>query len=163
MNKNLKKLATLALAMGLIVSCSKDDENENGSEPVVTVNAIEGTYKIDMLSVATPVDYNGDGVSSQLLLEEDYNLCEYDNYISIDGTYFGFIKKGTTCDENEVDEFYEYKITEDEKGIELLIDNKPYISLTKVAISDYSDKKRFYFTRYDDYLKQDVYYILIEI
>lgn len=160
MKKIIRTLSlSLALSALLLTSCTKKEEPDN-SLPVVTPTTLSGTYKISVAVVAKAVDSNNDGFFSQDLLIEGYNSCAFDNQIEITPTNFSFIKKGVTCNQNEQNEVFTYKLDTTANTIELYSNGALVETLKEVSIQTTNTLQ---YGRYDSVLKQTIYFKLTKI
>lgn len=163
MKKIVRTLAVVLVLGVVFVSCSKDDEDGNGPVVVEKSNLL-GKYKVTEAVVATAIDSNGDGVSSNDLLKEGYNACTYDNLVEITEINFNYRMQGKACDATETDQINTYVISEDKKTITVSKDDKVIETLKSVELDKNSKgQSEMYFSKYDTTLKQDVFFTLQKI
>lgn len=87
----MKKIALMAFAAVMLISCSDDDasitnnENENGNENEIEAT-LPGTWKLTKFTLVTAVDYNTDGIASNDLLAEASCLQDQEIEFNEDGT-----------------------------------------------------------------------------
>lgn len=158
-----KTVVVLAIVLGLFTSCSSDDDNDNG--PIaVEKNNLVGKYKIIGAVVATPIDYNEDGIKSNNLLSEGYNSCDFDNYIEFTENNLNYIMKGQSCEENEKDKKYTYSIDEQKKSISIYEDEKVLTRFENLELDKIDEEKKvMYFKKFDKNLDQNVFFTLQSI
>lgn len=163
--KKIVRTLAVVLVLGItLVSCSKDDDNEGSGPVVVEKSNLIGKYKITEAIVAKAIDNNGDGVSSNDLLKEGYNACTYDNLTEITETNLNYIMQGKACDASETNQINTYTISEDKKTITVSKDGKVVETLKSVELDKNSaGQSEMYFSKFDDTLKQDVFFTLQRI
>jgi hypothetical protein len=163
--KKIVRTLAVVLVLGItLVGCSKDDDNEGSGPIIVEKNNLIGKYKITEAVVASAIDSNGDGVKSNDLLKEGYNACTYDNLTEITETNFNYILQGKACDASETNQTNTYVISEDKKTITVSKDGKVIETLKNVELDKNSaGKSELYFNKFDDTLKQDVFFTLQKI
>jgi len=160
--KKIVRILGITLSILVLASCSNDDDNGNGPVVVEKSNLI-GKYQITGAIVANAIDSNGDGVSNNDLLKEGYNACTFDNLMEITETNINYIMQGKVCDANETNLSYTYVISGDKKTITVSKDGKLIETLKSVELDkNTAGKSELYFNKYDDTLKQDVYFTLLK-
>ncbi|WP_289057621.1 hypothetical protein [uncultured Flavobacterium sp.] len=140
------------------VSCSKDDDNNN--LPGTNTSTLSGSYKVSVAIVDTAVDTNNDGKSNQDLLIEGYNACGFDDEIEITDKTFSIIRKGVSCSADEKNEVYEYKYDDKTKNLDLYVNGKIVETLKGAYIENDNNVKKLFYDRYDEVLKQTIYFKL---
>lgn len=163
--KKIVRTLGLVLVSGIVlVSCSNDDDKEGSGPVIVEKSNLIGKYKIVEAVVATAIDNNGDGVSSNDLLKEGYNACTYDNFTEITETNFNYIMQGKACDASETNLTYTYTISEDKKTITVSKDGKVVETLKNVELDkNTAGKSEMYFNKFDETLNQAVFFTLQKI
>ena len=149
--KKIIRTLGLSLVVALAVSCSKD--NDNGSLPEVSPSSISGTYKIIGATVPIGVDLNKDNITSGDLFEERYNICNFDNHITISAKNFTDVKKGLSCVKDETDVVYDYVLDTTTKTLKLYKNS--------VLVETFTDVVKYFentlqYEYYDPALKQKV-------
>jgi PBP1b-binding outer membrane lipoprotein LpoB len=160
--KKIVRILGITLSVLVLASCSNDDE-VNNALPEVTPSSLEGSYKVSIAVVDNAVDTNNDGFSSQNLLLEGYNSCGYDDIIEISKTSFSVIKKGVSCNDNEKNEIFEFKLDEATKTLDLYVNDKIVESIKKVYLQIGENKTELKYERFDSVLNQMVYFKLTKI
>ncbi|OXA65934.1 hypothetical protein B0A67_23930 [Flavobacterium aquidurense] len=154
--KKIIRVLGVTLSVLVLVSCSKDENNDPTTE--VTESNLKGTYKYTSVSVQEAVDLNGDGVKNNDLKKEGYRTCTLDNNLEITETNYSFIMKGVSCSADETSLVFTYKLNKDEKTITLYDKGVFAGEITKVDFYNFNGLKTYNYQVYDDNLKQNVAY-----
>jgi hypothetical protein len=155
--KKIVRILGVTLSLTVLVSCSKDDDN-NGPDTNVTESNLKGTYAYTSVSVKDAVDLNGDGISNNDLKKEGYKTCTLDNLVEITEKNYSFILQGTECSENETNLLFTYKLNKDTKVLTLFLDGQNAGEITNIEYYEFNGTKRYQYQSYDDNLKQNVVY-----
>lgn len=70
------KILLLIAGLGILTSCNKDDDNNNGSS-----GSISGTYKLTAFNISVAQDLNGDGTASINQMSE--TACFNNSFMSL--------------------------------------------------------------------------------
>lgn len=156
--KKIIRILGVTLSLVVLASCSKD--NDNGSLPEVSPSSISGTYKIVTAGVPVPVDFNKDKIFNGDLFQEDYNICNFDNHITISAKTFTDVKKGVACVKDETDVVYDYVLDVPAKTLKLYKNGVLVETFTDVV--KYLENTLQY-DRFDPVLKQKVFFQLTKV
>jgi hypothetical protein len=162
--KKIIRVLGITLVLVAMGSCSKDDDNGGSGPIVVEKSNLIGKYKITEAIVAKAIDSNGDGVTNNDLLKEGYNACIYDNLMEITEINLNYIMQGKVCEATETQQTNTYVISGDKKTISVFKDDKLVETLNSIELDKNSaGKSELYFNKFDDTLKQDIYFTLQKI
>lgn len=92
------KILLLVVGLGMLWSCNKDDDNDNGSS-----GSIAGTYKLTAFNISVAQDLNGDGTASVNQLSE--TACFNNSFMTLNSNNtFVYDDKGVEITSDGMDD-----------------------------------------------------------
>lgn len=160
--KKIIRLLGVTLVLVSLNSCSKDDVPSDGAIELTQKN-LEGTYKIEKLTVPVAVDVDNDGKTNTNLLLETGKSCVWDNNWEFGGPSMFIKEAGIKCDPNGSAIILDESITIDIPNKIIKFDSGSTQSYNNVQISMVSGVKKISFETLDTSLSQTKSFVLSKI